>query len=156
MGLERYEISNFATPGFECIHNIGYWTQVPYTGLGISAASMTRLCSLPDGVTYIRKTNPDSWPEYAAMIRNRISPPDEIISCREARFESVMLGFRLAEGINEDTFMKMHKVSLEESYGNRLKPFVDNGLIIHEGKQWRMSERGLDIQNAILSELMDD
>ena len=156
MGLKRYEISNFATPGFECLHNIGYWTQVPYIGLGISAASMTRLRALPDGVTYIRRTNPDSWPDYAEMIRNRISPPDEIISCQEARFESVMLGFRLAEGINEDTFMKMHKVSLEESYGNRLKPFVDNGLIIHEGKQWRMSERGLDIQNAILSELMDD
>ena len=90
------------------------------------------------------------------MIRNHTSPPDEIISCREARFESVMLGFRMTEGINEDTFMNMHKVSLEESYGNKLKPFVDSGLIIHDGKRWRMSEHGLDIQNIILSELMDD
>lgn len=155
-GLERYEISNFAAPGFECHHNIGYWTQVPYTGLGISAASMISLRSLPDGVTYIRRANPDNWKDYTEMIRNHTSPPDEIISCREARFESVMLGFRMTEGINEDTFMNMHKVSLEESYGNKLKPFVDSGLIIHDGKRWRMSEHGLDIQNIILSELMDD
>ena len=155
-GLQRYEISNFARPGCECLHNIGYWTQVPYIGLGISAASMTRFRSFPDGITYSRSTNPDTWADYSRMVLEKKLPDSERISRKEARFESVMLGFRMSKGINEDTFMRMHKVSLEDCYGEKLHKYCESGLIIHEGHQWRMSERGFDIQNTILSELMDD
>ena len=63
-GYERYEISNFARPGYECRHNIGYWTQVPYIGLGISAASMVSVRRGPGGMTYLRKTNPSSAEAY--------------------------------------------------------------------------------------------
>ena len=155
-GLQRYEISNFARPGCECMHNIGYWTQVPYIGVGISAASMTGFRSLPDGITYSRSTNPCSWADYRSMILGKKLPVPEVISPKEARFESVMLGFRMADGINEDTFMRMHKVSLEDCYGEKLHKYCENGLIIQEGHHWRMSERGFDIQNTILSDLMDD
>ena len=50
-GFCQYEISNFAVPGYECMHNIGYWTQVPYIGLGLSAASMTGVYNGPDGMS---------------------------------------------------------------------------------------------------------
>ena len=59
-GLTQYEISNFARKGFECRHNIGYWTQVPYIGLGVSAASMTGARSGTEGVTCVRTVNPDT------------------------------------------------------------------------------------------------
>ena len=57
-GLEQYEISNFARKGFECRHNIGYWDQLQYIGLGLSASSMLILDHHSDGLTCLRKTNP--------------------------------------------------------------------------------------------------
>ena len=60
-GLIQYEVSNFARQGFECRHNIGYWTQVPYIGLGVSAASMTGLSRSGEGMSYLRTANTDSY-----------------------------------------------------------------------------------------------
>ena len=154
--LFRYEISNFARKGFECIHNVGYWTQVPYIGLGISAASMTGVKKLPEGMSYRRKTNPESLKEYFDMVDIRKAViPDEIISAEDSRFETIMLGLRLNEGINEDDFFMKHCISLEQYIGNKLHIMEKNGLMIHEGKNWKMTERGFDIQNAVLVELMD-
>ncbi|MBQ6288682.1 MAG: radical SAM family heme chaperone HemW [Clostridia bacterium] len=155
-GFSRYEISNFALKGYECVHNIGYWTQIPYIGLGISAASMTGLKSLPDGITYRRKTNPDSLEEYFNMVDMRKdASQDEVISKEEARFESIMLGLRMNEGVNEDDFFRKHHISLEKYMGKKLHEMEKNGLMSHENKNWKMTERGFDIQNAVLVEFMD-
>ena len=48
-----------------------------------------------------------------------------------------------------------HCISLEQYIGNKLHIMEKNGLMIHEGKNWKMTERGFDIQNAVLVELMD-
>lgn len=155
-GFHRYEISNFARHGYECIHNIGYWTQVPYTGLGVSAASMTGLKLLPEGITYHRRTNPDTLEDYFDMVEQKKAViPEELISPEEARFETIMLGLRLNQGINEDDFMRKHHISLEEYKGDVLQEMENKGLLVHDGKNWRMTERGFDIQNAVLVELMD-
>ena len=63
-GYEQYEISNFARPGFSCRHNIGYWSQVPYLGLGISAASMLNKRKAGCGICYTRFRNPVTFEEY--------------------------------------------------------------------------------------------
>lgn len=65
-GFQQYEISNFARPGCECRHNIGYWQQVPYIGLGVSAASY-----LPAKNGMIRLTNPRTLPAYLRMGQSR-------------------------------------------------------------------------------------
>ena len=154
-GFSRYEISNFALKGYECKHNIGYWTQEPYIGLGVSAASMTGLMFFPDGMTYHRRTNPDRLEEYFDMVDRNAEAPDEVISSEEARFETIMLGLRLNEGVNEDTFLRKHHISLEKYIGDKLHKFERDGLMTHENKNWKMTERGFDIQNAVLVELMD-
>ena len=155
-GLDRYEISNFARKGYECIHNIGYWTQVPYIGLGVSAASMSCPQYLPEGMSYCRRTNPDSLEKYFDMVDIRKPDnPEEKISVKEARFESIMLGLRLNDGINEDDFFRKHHIPLETYIGKKLHLLENNGLMIHEGSNWKMTERGFDIQNAVLVELMD-
>ena len=155
-GFDRYEISNFALKGYECIHNIGYWTQIPYIGLGVSAASMTNLQFLPEGMIYSRRSNPDSLEDYFDMVDIRKAEmTGEIISMEEARFESIMLGLRLNNGIDGDDFFRKHHISLENYLGNKLHSMEKNGLMTHEGKYWRMTERGFDIQNAVLVELMD-
>lgn len=65
-GFQQYEISNFARPGCECRHNIGYWQQVPYIGLGVSAASY-----LPAKNGMIRLTNPRTLPSYLRMVQSQ-------------------------------------------------------------------------------------
>ena len=155
-GFTRYEISNFALRGYECIHNLGYWTQIPYIGLGVSAASMTGLKYLSDGMTYHRKTNPDSLEAYFDLVDHRMAEmPDEVISSEEARFETIMLGLRLNKGINENDFFRKHHISLEKYLGNKLLRMEKSGLLTHEDNNWKMTERGFDIQNAVLVELMD-
>lgn len=156
-GMEQYEISNFSFPGKECIHNIGYWTQIPYIGLGISAASMVGVKISDDGISYIRKCNPESYQDYKYMIENKKLPDNiEKINCSEARFETMMLGLRMNKGINDDCFKKMHGKTVTECFGKKMNKFINDGLIIHDKGYWRMTRRGFDIQNMILVELMED
>lgn len=156
-GFKQYEISNFALPGFECRHNLGYWRQLPYLGLGASAASC-----LPDerssGTVYVRTANPPGLEAYQSMVAQRNWPLREStpISPSEARFETLMLGLRTTAGISEADFQHMHGVSLASCYGAKLTALKAQGLLVHEGDDWRLTRRGMDVQNAILVELMEN
>lgn len=151
-GMAQYEVSNFARPGRRCRHNIGYWRQVPYIGLGASAASM-----LPAGgeIAYTRETNPRTIDAYL-----RMSPEGpretERISPAEARFETMMLGLRMTEGVSEEAFLRMHGVPLEQCYGERLRAQAALGLVEHTDGCWRLTRRGMDVQNSVLVALMED
>lgn len=155
-GYNQYEISNFSLPSFECRHNIGYWTQIPYIGLGISAASMTCIRNLFEGITYKRSVNPDTIHEYERMIHAGMKAPSETVSFSDARFETMMLGLRMNCGVSEYSFQNMHHTSIESCYGNKLKEMEILGLALHENGYWKLTARGFDIQNSILVELMDD
>lgn len=152
-GFRQYEISNFALPGRECRHNIGYWRQVPYIGLGASAASM-----LPDGQGENRHTNPPAIADYVHMVDSADWSAREIthVSPKDARFETLMLGLRMTEGISEADFMQRHGIALEMLYGEKLRRFESQGLLTHQDGWWRLTRRGMDVQNAILVELMDE
>jgi len=156
-GFSQYEISNFALDGMECRHNIGYWKQVPYVGLGVAASSMAVIQQGKSGMTCRRMKNPDHLCEYEEMVFERMRPPEDlIIKPAESRFETMMLGLRMNKGVDEEQFRKMHGISLEEVYGNRLCRLEKQGLLTHSGHFWKLTRRGFDIQNSILVELMDD
>ena len=152
-GFRQYEISNFAQPGCECRHNIGYWQQVPYIGLGASAASMLR-----DMQGELRVTNPADIGEYIGMVENGRWEKRETthVSPEDARFETLMLGLRMTQGVSEEDFASRHGVSLEAYRGEQLRAFEAQGLLAHENGSWRLTRRGMDVQNAILVDLMDD
>ena len=155
-GLNQYENSNFSLKGYECRHNIGYWTQVPYIGLGVSAASMTGAESGPQGFTCVRSVNPDTLSDYEQYVSGGcISGTQERISPEESRFETMMLGLRMNRGVSETDFVRMHGVSLDSCYGDRLRDMEKRGLLIHDQKIWKLTARGFDIQNSVLVELMD-
>ena len=156
-GFEQYEISNFAKPGFACRHNIGYWQQIPYLGLGVSAASMVSPKKDEDGLHYLRKTNTRSLEEYFKGIRNQNPALEESIqiSPSEARFETIMLGLRMNSGVSERRFQELHGVSMESCYGDRLRSPKLQGLVEHADGCWRLTRRGMDLQNTVLVELMD-
>jgi oxygen-independent coproporphyrinogen-3 oxidase len=93
-GLRRYEVSNFAEPGSECRHNLRYWRRVPYLGLGPSAHSF-------DGSR--RRANFRSLARWGKALAEGGSPLelDEALSPEQERLERIMLGMRLAEGLEE-------------------------------------------------------
>lgn len=155
-GFSQYEISNFAQETFECRHNIGYWTQVPYLGLGVSAASMTGLRINERGMTYNRSVNPDTLDAYEKMILSGLSPVPETIGAAESRFETVMLGLRMNRGVSESGFVLKHRMTLEQCFGDKLEKMENLGLMVHENGAWKLTSRGFDIQNSILVELMED
>lgn len=151
-GFRQYEISNFAKPGCECRHNIGYWQQIPYIGLGASAASM-----LPAERGYVRTANPPRITDYIAMVstadwsRRETTP----VSPADARFETLMLGLRMTEGVSEADFLRMHGVTLEGCCGSALRSLEARGLLLHRASRWALTRRGMDVQNAVLVELME-
>ena len=155
-GYRQYEISNFSLSSYECMHNIGYWTQIPYIGLGVSAASMTDVRFFNEGMEYVRSVNPDTMNEYEKMINAGMKSQSETISPSEARFETMMLGLRMNCGVSENFFRNKHHVSIESCYGKKLKEMESRGLMLHENGSWKLTARGFDIQNSILVELMDD
>lgn len=151
-GFEQYEISNFAKPGRACRHNIGYWTRVPYIGLGASAASF-----LPTRSGGLRLTNPAGIRDYIAMVdahawrrRDRTSLMPE-----DARFETLMLGLRMTQGVSETAFAAMHGLSLDAYCGETLRQQEQRGLLVHRNGFWALTRRGMDVQNAILVEILE-
>ena len=153
-GYQQYEISNFAKPGYACRHNLGYWRQVPYLGLGASASSM-----LPDpngSAAYLRRTNPPSPTDYLAMMESHDFSRRETltISREEAMFETLMLGLRTTAGVAEADFLAMHGEPITHRYGNTLEKLRAQGLLEHRDGRWYLTRRGMDVQNAVLVELM--
>ncbi len=141
-GFIQYEISNFALPGRECRHNADCWKRKEYIGLGSAA------CGFLGNVRY---QNPPGLDDYLAG-----KPAEEtIISLEDARFESVMLGLRMMEGVSEQDFYRMHGVTLREAYGKRLQKPLAQGLVEWKDGFLRLTRRGMDVQNSVLVELLD-
>ena len=153
-GYERYEISNYARDGKLCRHNVGYWTEVPYLGFGIGAASYydgTRWSNTRDINSYLEAEM--TAPEGLCGIRNEIRRLTEADKMEEFMF----LGLRMVKGVSETEFLQRFGRSMDNVYGRVLDKYVENGLIIREGYRYRLSERGMDISNTMLSDfLLDD
>jgi len=151
----QYEISNFSKPGKECLHNIGYWKQIPYLGLGLSAASMTPISIEKKGIQYHRMTNPDTFEQYKKMIHlggsGRIT---ETVFSDEARFETMMLGLRITKGIREDEFASLHGTTIMESYGKQIEKNIREGFLSRTDGYLRLTRKGMDFQNTVLVDLM--
>lgn len=150
-GYSQYEISNFALPGHACRHNIGYWRQEFYLGLGCAAASM--LPCKGDGA-YQRAVNPEKLTDY--LQADPAAVKTEFITAADAEFETMMLGLRMNEGVSESFFLNMHGKTLDSRYGEKLRENEKAGLIQHEAGRWFLTRKGMDLQNRVLVSLMDD
>lgn len=142
-GMVQYEISNFALPGYECRHNTDCWKRREYIGIGCSA------CGFINGVRY---RNADTLDGYLAGEL----PEKEIISPREAMFESMMLGLRMTGGVRDDLFRKDHGMGIMEAFGEKTESVIRQGLAEWRDGCFRLTRKGMDVQNRVLVELMDD
>ena len=140
-GFQQYEISNFALPGYACRHNMDCWRRKEYIGLGSAACGF---------LGNIRYQNPPDLGDYLAGK----APEETMISPEDARFESVMLGLRMMEGVSEEAFFHMHGVTLRDAFGEKLPKPLRQGLVEWRDGSLRLTRRGMDVQNSVLVELL--
>lgn len=137
LGLERYEISNFARPGFESRHNLKYWKLEPYAGFGADAHSF-------DGRT--RSRNPETAAAYVDRWRRGDGGPCE---CTEANLseERFFVGLRLAEGIRPTPQeWRQHQRPIQR--------FLDAGLLEAQDGRLRLTSRGVLLSNEVFQEFL--
>ena len=146
-GFDRYEISNFAKPGFTCRHNVNYWENGMYLGLGVAAHSAFRL-----GGRWLRWSNPEDPETYFARIDREIRPSAEpqVIGPEEEQFETVMLGLRMTDGISLSGFRARHGRFLSESYPESVRALMECGWARETEDRFMLTGKGLDFQNAAL------
>ncbi len=146
-GYERYEISNFSKPGKESVHNKGYWTYVPYIGVGLGAASFV------DGVRY--KNTCDFYHYLNSLTSDVRNHEDtETLSIKEQIDEFMMLGFRLSEGPSRKLFKEKFGVDYKEEYKETLEKLSAKGLVTEDNGNFRLTDKGLDFGNEVFGEFV--
>ena len=129
-GYRRYEISNYAFPGYECRHNLGYWNRTEYLGIGTGAASLL---------------NNRRW---------NYGEEPVILSIQEQMEEYMFLGLRKMEGVSKSKFAGEFGRGMEEVYGKVLKRMYGLELMEEAGDFVRLTERGIDVSNAVMCEFL--
>jgi oxygen-independent coproporphyrinogen-3 oxidase len=154
-GMRQYEISNFALPGYECRHNLGYWQGSYY--LGVGAAAHSCMACDPKMGAYARFGNPPSLDEYLQKMGEGVFPLAEYreIPPREAEFETLMLGLRVLRGVSDLDFTKRHGRTIQEAFGDKIGPLKEKGLLAIKAGHLKLTRRGMDVQNSVLVDLMD-
>ena len=134
LDLYRYEISNFARPGFESRHNCGYWQDKEYIGIGAGAHSYFK------GARYSNASDVQLY--ISGKGRKEDYTP---ISDGERKLELFMLGLRMTDGV---------KYSGE--FPERVNPLIEKGLLELSGDRLRLTKRGTDCANLVFMEFLDD
>lgn len=129
-GYHRYEISNYAKPGYECRHNLGYWNRTEYLGFGTGAASFM------DHKRWTVGEKP-----------NKLSAEDEME-------EYMFLGLRKTEGVSKSGFERQFGMTMENVYKKVLADMEGKQLLEQKGDFIRLTERGLDVSNYVMSEFL--
>ncbi|MBE5757062.1 MAG: radical SAM family heme chaperone HemW [Clostridiales bacterium] len=145
LGLYRYEVSNFASLGYESRHNLNYWRRGEYIGFGVSASSF---------INERRFTNSFKIDEYMNLVILNKKPEisSDIIELEDAMFEFIMLGLRTKEGININKFEVLFKENFLTRYKDVLKK-NEKVLDLNDG-YLSIKDDYLYVQNHIIMDFM--
>ena len=146
-GYERYEMSNFARPGRECLANIIYWENREYLGVGPSAVSYL------DGVRRKNIADVRRYVERRGGTNGDIVAESEQLSPHDRALETAMQMLRLSEGIDRRRFVEITGFEADPLLSNRLVDFIELGLVESDGRGWRFTPPGLLVSNRVLTEL---
>jgi len=143
-GYERYEIANFASPGRQCRHNLTYWLNLPYLGLGAAAHGYfngIRYANHSDLETYIESSLqgklPRAWEEHQ-------TPEQE-------RNDTIIMGLRLTRGLSRSAFRDRFGYSFEDLFGDQLNALEQEGLMGKNKGFIYLTERGRLLANYVLA-----
>ena len=140
-GFEHYEISNFSKPGFESRHNLMYWDNAEYYGIGAGASGYV------NGVRY--KNHGPIRHYLKAVEEGNARINEEHLSLREQMEEEMFLGLRKKTGVSKARFEEKFGTSFENLYGQVVRDLCHQGLLQVEGQQIRMTKRGLFLGDTV-------
>ena len=129
-GFTRYEISNYAKPGFACRHNLGYWERTEYLGIGTGAASLIGNQRWNEGGEKITLSGKDQMEEY------------------------MFLGLRKMEGVSKAEFSGIFGCEIEAVYGDVIQKMCEKNLLEISGDFIRLTDFGIDVSNYVMSEFL--
>lgn len=146
-GLTRYEISNYAKPGYECRHNLNYWENGSYLGIGagaVSCLSGMRLSMVDDPERYVGLVEQGSQPVAEA----------ECLSLAARFRETVIMGLRLMEGVAIDRLQARFGLTPMDYYGSILDDLIAQGLAVMDEGRLRLAAHALPVANQVLARLV--
>lgn len=146
-GRKRYEISNFAVPGYESIHNLLYWNNEEYAGIGAGAHGYlngNRYSNIGPLLKYIETVESGSRPTFQ-------SNP---VTKKEAMEEEMFLGLRKAEGVSAEEFLKRFGVAIEDLYGEKVNSLLQLGLLEWSENRLRLTQKGVFQGNEVFQEFL--
>lgn len=145
--LVRYEISNYARPGHMCRHNINYWQNGSYLGLGPGAVSTLhgRRYRIPPGLT-----------RYQRLACTQTTPwlVEEQLDVEQSFRESVIMGLRMLKGVSAGALFARYQLDLFSYYGTVLDRLLSQGLLCWQGEYLALTEQGLPLANQVMAELV--
>ena len=140
-GFEHYEISNFSKQGFESRHNLMYWDNAEYYGIGAGASGYV------NGVRY--KNHGPIRHYLKAVEEGNARINEEHLSLREQMEEEMFLGLRKKSGVSKSRFEEKFGTSFEDLYGQVVRDLCHQGLLQVEGQQIRMTKKGLFLGDTV-------
>ncbi|MDR3635071.1 MAG: radical SAM family heme chaperone HemW [Isosphaeraceae bacterium] len=147
-GLAMYEISNFARPGHECRHNLVYWANDAYFGVGLGAARYVR---------GVRSSNTRELPAYLRRIeagQSATGPTETLDPESRARETTVLMLRRTAVGLDRSDFLRRTGFDLDALAGTTVSRYVQRGLLEDDGQRVRFTREGLFLADSVLCELL--
>lgn len=141
-GFRQYEISNFAQQGHECAHNLNYWANGAYIGLGVGAASYR------NGVRSVHTRSLERYVE-AALAGAPIPAQAERLEGRRRAGEAVMLALRTTQGVSLGDFKERYGIDVIEEYAPVVHRFSGTGLLERVGDAVRLTRRGRFFANDV-------
>lgn len=160
-GFTRYEISNFAKPGFESKHNMLYWTDSSYWGLGLSSHSY----ELNEGEFGSRFWNPNNINAYAERIekfkgvkldsvtRNLATSEYENLNSHQSMSDYCHTSLRIMRGLSIEGLRKKFPTPLFDEALRRLNKLTEHGLLHFRNDHWTLSQQGILISNQVFEEM---
>jgi oxygen-independent coproporphyrinogen-3 oxidase len=156
-GLFKYEISNFARPGYESRHNKAYWNDSSYWGLGLSSHSYAR----DEGPFGTRFWNPKSLPAYAEQVEAKATSWAQALPANqrekllqhEALTDFCHMHLRTLSGLHEEALRHKFSKTTVAQVLPRLERLTKSGLLSLQNNAWALSPRGQLISNKVFEEL---
>ena len=146
-GFEQYEISNYARKGRKCRHNVGYWTRQDYLGFGLGASSLygkERFANTADMKKYLENSkNPE-----------KIREKEPSLTREDEMAEFMFLGLRMTQGVSKKEFQEYFGTAIENIYGEVLKKYKKQGLLLEESGRIFLSREGIHVSNAVMAEFL--
>ena len=140
-GFEHYEISNFSKPGFESRHNLMYWDNTEYYGIGAGASGYV------DGVRY--KNHGPIRHYLQAVEAGNARVQEEVLTLKEKMEEEMFLGLRKRAGVSKKRFEEKFGLSFEDQYGAVVSDLTEQGLLVPDRDIVRMTKQGLFLGDTV-------